>query len=38
MDTPTSKTLEMIIPAFRMQTQIFDNVLSGIKEEDALKR
>ncbi|MGH2644421.1 MAG: DinB family protein [Chitinophagaceae bacterium] len=38
MDTPTSKTLEMIIPAFRMQTQIFDNVLDGIKEEDALKR
>ncbi|TAN00242.1 MAG: DinB family protein [Chitinophagaceae bacterium] len=38
MDTRTSKTLEMIIPAFRMQTQIFDNVLSGIKEEDALKR
>lgn len=38
MDTPTAKTLEMSIPAFRMQTQTFDNVLNGIKEEDALKR
>lgn len=38
MDKPTAKTLEMTIPAFKMQTQIFDNVLNGIKEEDALKR
>jgi len=38
MDTPISKTLQIIIPAFRMQTQMFDNALYGIKEKDALKR
>lgn len=38
MDNPASKTLEIVIPAFRMQTQMFDNVLNGIKEADALKR
>lgn len=38
MDTPTSKLLEITIPAYRMQTQMFDNMLIDIKEEDALKR
>jgi len=38
MDTPKSKKLEIIIPAYRMHTQSFMNVLDGISEEDALKR
>lgn len=37
MDTATSKTSEILIPAFRMQTQMFDNALNGIRDEDALK-
>lgn len=38
MDTPKSKKMELIIPAYRMHTQSFVNVLDGISEEDALKR
>lgn len=38
MDTPKSKKIEIIIPAYRMHTQSFVNVLDGISEEDALKR
>ncbi|AKK74594.1 hypothetical protein HX13_06890 [Chryseobacterium sp. P1-3] len=38
MDTPKSKKIELIIPAYRMHTQSFMNVLEGISEEDALKR
>ncbi|SIS63835.1 hypothetical protein SAMN05421786_101669 [Chryseobacterium ureilyticum] len=38
MDTPKSKKVELIIPAYRMHTQSFINVLDGILEEDALKR
>ncbi|MCS4300725.1 DinB family protein [Chryseobacterium sp. BIGb0232] len=38
MDTPKSKKIEVIIPAYRMHTQGFINVLDGISEEDALKR
>lgn len=38
MDKPNSKMLEMIISGFRMQTQMFDNMLNGVKEEDALRR
>ena len=38
MNTPASKKLDIIIPAFRMHTQNFLNVLDGITEEDALKR
>lgn len=38
MDTPKSKKMELIIPAYRMHTQSFMNVLEGISEEDALKR
>ncbi|WP_336687923.1 DinB family protein [Chryseobacterium bernardetii] len=38
MDTPKSKKVEIIIPAYRMHTQSFVNVLDGISEEDALKR
>lgn len=38
MDTPKSKRLEIIIPAFRGHSQSFLMVLDGISEEDALKR
>ena len=38
MDTPKSKKMEVIIPAYRMHSQSFMNVLDGISEEDALKR
>ncbi|MGE8555785.1 MAG: DinB family protein [Chryseobacterium jejuense] len=38
MNTPKSKKMELIIPAYRMHTQSFVNVLDGISEEDALKR
>ncbi|HTN46010.1 MAG TPA: hypothetical protein VL098_06640 [Flavipsychrobacter sp.] len=38
MDTPASKKLDIIIPAYRMHSQSFVNVLEGISEEQALKR
>lgn len=38
MKTPSSPQLNIVIPAFRMHTQGFLNVLEGISEEDALKR
>lgn len=38
MNTPLSPQLAMIIPAYRMHTQSFLNVLDGISEEDALTR
>ncbi|WP_418124107.1 DinB family protein [Chryseobacterium sp. PTM-20240506] len=38
MDTPKSKKLEIVIPAYRMHSQSFLNVLEGISEEDAMKR
>ncbi|RYG54061.1 MAG: DinB family protein [Chitinophagaceae bacterium] len=38
MDHPASGKLAVIIPAFRMHTQLFLNVLNGITEQDALKR
>lgn len=38
MDTPLSPQLNVIIPAYRMNTQSFTNALDGISEEDALKR
>jgi hypothetical protein len=38
MDTPTSKKLDIIIPAFRGHSQSFLMVLDGISEENALKR
>lgn len=38
MDTPKSQKLEVIIPAFRMHSQNFINVLDTVSEEDALKR
>lgn len=38
MDTPKSKKLDIIIPAFRGHSQNFLMVLDGISEEDAKKR
>ncbi len=38
MDTPVSSQLNLIIPAYRMHTQGFLNVLDGISEQDALIR
>lgn len=38
MDTPISKKLDIIIPAFRGQSQSFLMVLDGISEENTLKR
>nr|WP_314492477.1 DinB family protein [uncultured Chryseobacterium sp.] len=38
MDTPKSKKLDIIIPAFRGHSQNFLMVLDGISEADALKR
>jgi hypothetical protein len=34
MDTPKSKKLEIIIPAYRAHSQTFLLVLEGISEED----
>ncbi|MET4082681.1 hypothetical protein ABIB40_002641 [Pedobacter sp. UYP30] len=38
METATSKQLNIIIPAYRMHSQSFRNVLNGITEEASLKR
>ena len=38
MDTPKSQKLEIVIPAYRMHSQLFHNAMQGISEEDALKR
>lgn len=35
---PASASLQIIIPQYRMHTQMFDNALHDIKEEDALIR
>lgn len=38
MDNPLSKSLTVVIPGYRMHTQMFNNMLDGIKETDAQKR
>ncbi|GAB3665721.1 hypothetical protein GCM10028791_41520 [Echinicola sediminis] len=38
MDSPKSKQLDIIIPAYRMHSQTFFNALDGITEEAALER
>lgn len=38
MDTPKSKTLEIIIPAYRMHTQTLKNALDGIAGDKSLER
>ncbi len=36
--SPSSKMLQLAIPIYRMQTQLFNNAIAGIKDEDAKKR
>lgn len=38
MENPVSKKLDIIIPAYRMHSQSFNNALDGISEEDAVIR
>lgn len=38
MDTPASRKLDIIIPAYRMHSQSFKNALDGVTEQAALKR
>jgi len=38
MEKPKAKTLEVIIPGYRMHSQMFNNLLDSIKESDALTR
>lgn len=38
MNQAKSPKLDIVIPAFRMHTQTFINLLDGVSEEDALKR
>ena len=38
MDNPVSKSLDVIIPGYRMHTQMFNNMLEGITEAEAQKR
>lgn len=38
MDIAAAQKLAVIIPAYRMHTQSFLQVLDGISEQDALKR
>ena len=38
MDKPIAQTLTIVIPAYRMHSQQFNNMLHGIREEDAQKR
>ncbi len=38
MEKPAAKTLEIVIPGYRMHSQMFNNMLNGIRQEDAQKR
>ena len=38
MENPVAKSLEVIIPGYRMHSQMFNNMLDGIQEADAQKR
>ena len=38
MDKPNSKSLDIVIPGYRMHTQMFDNMLDGFTEEAGLQR
>lgn len=38
MENPVAKSLAIIIPAYRMHSQTFNNMLDGIRETDAQKR
>ena len=34
MEKPLAKTLSIVIPAYRMHSQMFNNMLDGIRQED----
>lgn len=38
MENPAAESLLIVIPAYRMHTQMFNNMLDGIQEADAQKR
>ena len=38
MENPVAKSLEVIIPGYRMHSQTFNNMLEGIQESDAQTR
>ena len=38
MEKPVAKTLEIVIPGYRMHSQMFNNMLDGIQETDAQTR
>lgn len=38
MDNPAARSLAVIIPGYRMHSQMFNNMLDGISEADAQKR
>ena len=38
MDKPAAKTLNIVIPGYRMHSQMFNNMLDGIRQEDAQTR
>jgi len=38
MDRPASKSMDIIIPGYRMHTQMFNNMLTDISQSDADKR
>src|SRR5690606_21631382 len=38
MDNPIARTLAIVIPAYRMHSQLFNNMLADLRESDAQKR
>ncbi len=38
MDKPVAKTLTIVIPAYRIHSQLFNNMLDGVREEDTQMR
>lgn len=38
MDKPIAQTMAIVIPAYRMHSQLFNNMITDIREEDAQKR
>ncbi len=38
MDKPIARTLTIVIPAYRMHSQLLNNMLHGVREDDAQKR
>ncbi|HEY0897678.1 MAG TPA: DinB family protein, partial [Sphingobacteriaceae bacterium] len=38
MDKPVARSLAIVIPGYRMHSQMFNNMLEGIRQEDAQTR